>query len=138
MSDYINIECLSLCKQYRFRIEDANFAKGYIPNKILLDRTRNIHSYIVFCRIENGLLSSEYWNSDDFAVSIRALLSTQYSNLDRPLFFLFRDKNNILKSIEGTELRLALLNNPSLDINRYIIDNSISFNQLAICLSSEL
>lgn len=138
MSDYENIECQSLYKLYRFHIEDANFSKGFIPKKILLDKTRNIHSYIVFCKIENGSLLSEYWSYDNFTISFKSLLATQYSDLDRPLFFLYRDESNTLKSIEGAEIRLAILDNPNLNIYQYIIDNSVCFSQVAYQLSREL
>ena len=94
MSKYENTECLTLHKQYKFHIEDANFSKGFIPKKILLDKTRNIHSYIIFCKIENNSLISKYWDCDNFLTSFKSILATQYSDLDRPLFFLFRDKNS--------------------------------------------
>lgn len=138
MGNYENTECITLNKQYKFHIEDANFSKGYIPKKILLDRTRNIHSYIVFCKVENNSLLSEYWNSDNFTSTFKSILATQYSDLDRPLFFLFRDKNNLLMSIEGAEIRHAILANPELNIYNYILEHSVCFNDVAFQLKKEL
>lgn len=138
MSNYENMECITLCKQYKFHIEDANFSKGFIPKKILLDRTRNIHSYLVFCKIENNSLLSEYWSGSNFTSAFKSILATQYSDLDRPLFFLFRDNNSMLKSIEGAEIRYAILKNPKLNIYNYILEHSICFNEVAFRLKREL
>ena len=49
MNDFEEKILAKLRKDYRLKIEDANFAKGLIPVKILLDGTRNIHSYLVLC-----------------------------------------------------------------------------------------
>lgn len=138
MNEFENLECLSLCKQYRLHFEDANFSKGYIPRKILLDSTRNIHSYFVFCKIENETITSAYWGKQSFPQSLKSMLSLQYSDLDRPLFFVFRDNNNNYKSIEGNEIREAILEQPSMNITNYILDNSYNLFDLLIKIKKEL
>ena len=46
----------SLKGKYKFKIEKACFSKGWVPNYILLDRTRNILLYNNLCT------SRQYYN----------------------------------------------------------------------------
>ena len=138
MNEFENLECLSFCKKYRLHIEDANFAKGYIPRKILLDNTRNIHSYFVFCKYENDFISSAYWQKDNFSKSLISMIAMQYSDLGRPLFLVFRGNDNHYNAIEGNELREVLLEQPNMDMVKYIIENSCDFNDMIINIQREL
>ena len=138
MNELENLECAAFCKQYRLHFEDANFAKGYIPRKILLDSTRNIHSYFVFCKYEDGGISSAYWQKDNLKASVKSMLSLQYSDLDRPLFIVIHDESNRYKTIEGNEIREALLECPSLDMTQYILNNSYDFFDLLVQIRKEL
>lgn len=122
---------------YRLKIEDANFAKGLIPVKILLDRTRNIHSYIVVCEKEGNIIESPYWDENNFVTNLKSMLALQFSDLDRPLFFIFESENK-LKTIEGNCLREAILENQNMDINKYILDNSFLFNDIITRIHKEL
>ena len=137
MNDFENIEIASLGKKYKLHFEDASFAKGYIPRKILLDGTRNIHSYFVFCKYEDGFIASTYWQKTNFIQSLKSIIAIQYSDLDRPLFFVFQD-NNKYRAIEGNELREAFLKEPSINITQYIIDNSYNLVDLLIKVKKEL
>jgi hypothetical protein len=81
-------------KQYKLNIELASFQKGFIPNYILLDKTRNIHSYIVVADYDNSTIGGYYFNKDiDFNSILIELLKIQYSTLDRPLFLILNSKN---------------------------------------------
>jgi len=119
-------------------IENANFAKGYIPRKILLDNTRNIHSYFVFCKYENDFIYSAYWQKENFSKSLIAMITLQYSDLDRPLFIVFRNKENQYNVIEGNELREILLEQPNTDLVGFILHNSVNFNEMIINIKKEL
>ena len=137
MIEFENRECHTLCAKYRLNIEDANFAKGFIPKKILLDRTRNIHSYLVICKWFDDFLWSNYWGKDSFTASIKSMLAVQYSELDRPLFFIFNNENKC-RIIEGNELREAILENPKIDINQYILCNACNLFDVIVKIKKEL
>lgn len=138
MNKFEDIECTTLCKTYKLRIEDANFAKGYIPRKILLDGTRNIHSYFVFCKMEDEALLSVYWEKQNFRKALKSMLALQYSDLDRPLFFIFRDNEGKYKAIEGNELRETFLENPHINITEYILENSYKLFDMLLRIKNEL
>lgn len=138
MIKFENEECITLCKKYKLHIEDANFAKGLIPKKILLDSTRNIHSYFVFCNLENGHLHSAYWKNKDFPTSLKSMLALQYSDLDRPLFFIFLDNKNEYNVIEGNEIREALLENPDMNLCEFIKENSVKLYDVITQIHNEL
>lgn len=138
MTNFEETSCSALAIKYKLHFENANFSKGLIPRKILLDRTRNIHSYFVFCKLENEVLESIYWTKDNFSKSIKSMIAKQYSDLGRPLFFVFQNKDNKYKAIEGGELREAILEQPDLDINQIIIDSSYSLNDLILKIKKEI
>lgn len=107
--EYQNILINQISKMYRLHIESACFANTNIPKFILLDRTRNIHSYIIPCRIINNHMECSYKNGKTFSTSVINLLKIQYSQLDRPIFLLFEDQNKSLKILEGNYLREKIL-----------------------------
>ena len=137
MIEIENKECLSIAQKFKLHFEDANFAKGFIPKKVLLDSTRNIHSYWVFCKYKDGALSSNYWQPYSSIDSIKSMLSVQYSELDRPLFFIF-NRDNKYKIIEGNELREKILANPKLDITDYILNNSYDLIDTLFIIKKQL
>jgi hypothetical protein len=137
MIEFENRECHTLSTKYKLNIEDANFAKGFIPRKIILDRTRNIHSYLVICKCVDDFLWSNYWEKDTFTASIKSMLAVQYSELDRPLFFIFSIENRC-RIIEGNELREAILDDPKIDINQYILSNAYNLFDMIIKIKKEL
>lgn len=137
MNDFEEKILAKLRKDYRLKIEDANFAKGLIPVKILLDGTRNIHSYLVLCEKKEYFLESSYWNKEDFNTNIKSMLSLQFSDLDRPLFFIYFE-NNKLMLIEGNDIREAILENPNLDIFEYMVNNSYKLSDVIFKIIKEL
>lgn len=126
-----------LKKNYRLKIENANFAKGLIPVKILLDGTRNIHSYLVLCNKNSNCLKSSYWNEENFNKNIKSMLALQYSDLDRPLFFIYLIENTLM-IIEGNNIREAILDNPQLDISDYIFTHSDKLSDVILKIYKEL
>jgi len=84
-SNIINL----LKSQYKLKIEEANFAKGLIPKYILLDRTRNIHSYIVPTLVQDKIIET-YYNVSCKSDTLELLYKLQFSSLDRPLFLVFK------------------------------------------------
>lgn len=130
--------CKVFADAYKLHIEEANFAKGLIPKDIILDRTRNIHSYVIFCQVSNELTDSEYWEDYNHEKRIKQILSLQYSELDRPLFIVFQDCNHKFKTIEGNFLREAILENQELDIKDYILSKSDNFDEIIPIIRKEL
>lgn len=133
----MNIDTSYFKKVFGLKIEEANFSKGFIPKHILLDRTRNIHSYIVFCEISDGKSSSIYWDNSLSKENIISIVRTQYSQLNRPLFFVFR-KDNQYVCIEGNEVREELLNNPEVNIISFMWNNSMSLMKTSMLIHKEL
>ena len=99
-----------LKESYRLRMDLANFATGFIPQDILLDRTRNIHSYMLFCEIIDGKIYSSYWNQNNMKDVILNFLRTQYSSLDRPLFFVMQNDDQSWFIIESNIIRERVMN----------------------------
>lgn len=130
---------LYLKSELKLKIESANFAQGYIPRDILLDRTRNIHSYIIPCLFNNEKVDSNYWSDTNFIDSIIALLRIQYSQLDRPLFFIIK-KDNDYKIIEGNIIREYILANSvsQTDLLRFILSTSNNLSDIIYKIKSEL
>lgn len=130
---------LYLKSELKLKIESANFAQGYIPRDILLDRTRNIHSYIIPCLFNNEKVDSNYWSDTNFIDSIIALLRIQYSQLDRPLFFIIK-KDNDYKIIEGNIIREYILANSvsQTDLLQFILSTSNNLSDIIYKIKSEL
>lgn len=96
----------SIYNQFKMKLEVACFSNGYIPKHIILDRTRNIHSYLVFIYRLSGKFYCRYFSAKTNPIDdIIEILKIQYSKLDRPLFFIFQDELNNFNVIEGTELK---------------------------------
>lgn len=109
----IELDILQTLKgKYKFKIENACFSKGWIPNYILLDRTRNIHSYIIICaQIDGTLISRNFLDKEKFENNFLALSQIQYSQLNRPLFIIFKDTfSSSLKAIEVSDIKNLFLN----------------------------
>lgn len=130
---------LYLKSELKLKIESANFAQGYIPRDILLDRTRNIHSYIIPCLFNNEKVDSNYWSDTNFIDSLIALLRIQYSQLDRPLFFIIK-KDNDYKIIEGNIIREYILANSvsQTDLLQFILSTSNNLSDIIYKIKSEL
>ena len=128
-----------ISKMYRLHIESACFANACIPKFILLDRTRNIHSYIIPCRIVDGHIECSYKNGKTLSESVINLLKIQYSQLDRPVFLLFEDQNNSLKIIEGNYLRERVLEDGSIyDIENMLLKESLNLSEEILQIKKEL
>ena len=133
---------LSLCdqlkKQYRLNIESACFSTGYIPKYILLDRTRNIHSYLVFCRKEKNNIISSFWENGKLISGLINILKIQFSKLDRPLFLIIQNNDKTLKVIEGNYVREELLENSNPNIEEFLLSESVNFQDVILNIKSEL
>ena len=129
-----------LQSEYKLKIEEACFSSGWIPKHILLDKTRNIHSYFVFASISKGNFSGRYFsNRSDFDLNVYNIIKTQYSNLDRPLFFIIQDEESGIRCIEGNEIRDYILeNNDFLNLRQIIIRNAFEFKDIVSKIKSEL
>lgn len=141
MNNFENYEaemCSSLRKKYRMNIEKANFSTGCIPNYILLDSTRNIHSYIEFCKKEGNNLTSAHWNNKNQLHGVLSIIRTQYSQLDRPLFFIFPDESGNLYIIESSEVREHLLENRDENVTAFMVNNADKFQDIYRQIHSEL
>ena len=143
MLSYIEKEQYLVSKlqsEYKLKIEEACFSSGWIPKHILLDKTRNIHSYIVFLSISKGNFSGRYFsNENDFCLNVFNIIKTQYSNLDRPLFFIIQDEVGGITCIEGNEIRDHILeNNDILNLSQIIKRDAFEFKDIVSKIKKEL
>lgn len=100
----------NLKDNFRLNVEEACFATDYLPKHIILDRTRNIHSYIVFSLLSGNHFSGRYFpESEGLLTSLVKLLRTQFSSLDRPLFIVLTNQDQQVSCIEGNFVREFLL-----------------------------
>lgn len=120
-----------LKKQYGLKIETACFATDWIPKYLILDRTRNIHSYIVFFFEDNEKIISRYSSYNTSFINIlRRLSEVQYSQLDRPLFLFYFDKYFKLRTTEIEIIKQSLFENKISQSNfQTYFDDSILFPQ---------
>lgn len=124
-----------LSKQYKLKIEEANFANGFIPKYILLDRTRNIHSYLVPVSEEVfNTLHKTAKETSKYLFFFKEYYKIQFSQLDRPLFLVM----NTGKSIDFLDISTFekyLLNEESFND---FLKNRINIENLFPILKSEL
>jgi hypothetical protein len=126
-------------KDFKLNIEEACFATNYIPKHIILDKTRNIHSYVVFGTLENKKLTGTFFSiSNNFISDLIELIKVQFSSLDRPLFFLLKNSIGEIMTIEGNLIREFLLNNDSNGVIEYIEEEAIPFEIIANQIKMEL
>ena len=117
--------------KYRLNIEEACFSGGWIPNHIILDRTRNIHSYCVFIFQDDFTFTNDFINKDLIEFS-----KIRFSTLDRPLFIFLISKELNIEFFEIEEFKNLLeeekLN--KLNLNKLWID----FDSMSSAIKSEL
>lgn len=129
----------SLYQKYKLTVEEACFAKGWIPKHIILDRTRNIHSYIVFADYSNKVFKGRYFQSiSSFQEDVIELVKIQYSKLDRPLFILYKHEDGAIYCIESNEIREHILNNRQVEISEYIVNASVNFDNIVDTIKTQL
>jgi hypothetical protein len=125
--------------KYKIKIEEACFSKGFIPKHIILDRTRNIHSYVTFVQFEKNRISGDLFEySKDFLLPLVEYVKIQYSQLDRPLFFIFLDDSGEVSSIDACEIRIHLLEHGGTKIINFINTNKINGQHLFTQIKNEL
>ncbi|MDR1551944.1 MAG: hypothetical protein LBS69_00575 [Prevotellaceae bacterium] len=123
---------------YRLNIEAACFAAGFVPKHILLDRTRNIHSYFLFLRTKDQHIITSICDTGHLKDGLINVLRTQYSQLDRPLFLIIQDNDKSLKVIEGNFVREKLLEAPNANIEDFLLSNAENFNDIIYSIKKEL
>lgn len=125
--------------KYKVKIEEACFSNGYIPKHIILDKTRNIHSYLTFIKVEKSRISGEVFElTKDFLIPIIEYVKIQYSQLDRPLFFIFLDEFGEISGVDASDIRIQLLENGGKGIIQFINQNKINGQQLFTQIKNEL
>jgi hypothetical protein len=125
--------------KYKIKVEEACFSTGFIPKYIILDKTRNIHSYITFIQIEKSKISGDLFEfSKDFLFPLVEYVKIQYSQLDRPLFFLFLDNSGEIAGIDASDIRMQLLEYGGSDMIHFINKNMINGQQLFTQIKNEL
>lgn len=117
--------------KYKLNIEKACFSKGWIPNYIILDRTRNIHSYCVFIFQDDFTFTQKFINQDLIEYS-----KIRYSSLDRPLF-IFQISNDFnIKFFEIEEFKNLVENQM---LNNISLNNLwVNFDSMLSLIKSEL
>lgn len=134
-SDLIKI----IYSEYKIKIEEACFAKGFIPKYIILDKTRNIHSYLTFIKLDKGRIRGDFFDlTKDFLNQLVEFVRVQYSQLDRPLFFIFSDEKANIFGVDASEIRIQLLEHGGNDIIHFINRNKISAQLLFKQIKNEL
>ncbi len=117
--------------KYKLNIEKACFSKGWIPNYIILDRTRNIHSYCVFIFQEDFTFTSDFINNDLIEFS-----KIRYSSLDRPLFVFLISNNLNIKFFEIEEFKNLL---EQQKLNKSNLNNLwVEFDSMSSAIKAEL
>lgn len=82
--------------KFKFKIEEACFSKGFIPKYILLDRTRNIHSYLVpMSNTEFLQIGKSSFKGSRLESILLEYYKIYYSSLDRPLFLIIENNQTI-------------------------------------------
>ena len=95
--------------EYKLTLHEACFSEGVIPRFIVLDRTRNIHSYMDFYDYPSQTLRGEVLKSDDeIREKLIKFCQIQYSSLDRP-FFLHVQNHNDSYFIDVSDIRITAL-----------------------------
>ena len=121
---------------YKLTLHKACFSEGHIPRFIILDRTRNIHSYIDFYDYPSQNLRGEKLRSnDEIKEKLIKFCQIQYSTLDRP-FFLYISNHKDSYLIDVSDLRVAAFNG-ELDYIK-IRDFRIDKNELFQRIKKEL
>jgi len=117
-------------RKHKIKIEKACFSKGWIPQYIILDKTRNIHSYCVF--IYNDFFN----NSTKFIDAIIEYYKVHYSQLDRPIFIFSISKDKDLLFLDIREIRNLMIKNK---LNFFNVKNLfIKFDYVAPKIKAEL
>ena len=117
--------------KYQLNIEQACFSKGWIPNYIILDRTRNIHSYCVFILQDDFTFTNDFINKDLIEFS-----KIRFSTLDRPLFIFLISKELNIKFFEIEEFKNLL---EEKKINKLNLNNLwVDFDSMSSVIKSEL
>ena len=97
-------------RDYKLTLHEACFSEWHLPRFIILDRTRNIHSYIDFYDYPSQNLRGEKLSScDEIKEKLIKFCQIQYSTLDRP-FFLYIENHKDSYLIDVSDLRAAALN----------------------------
>ena len=117
--------------KYKLNIEKACFATGWIPKYIILDRTRNIHSYCVFIFEDEFSFTTNFINSN-----LEEYYKIRYSALDRPLFIFLISENFNIKFFEINDYK-NLVNNQIL--NKENLNKLwVNFDSMSSLIKSEL
>ena len=96
--------------EYNLTLHEASFSTSVMPRFIILDRTRNIHSYMDFYNYPSQILRGEKLKSgDEIKEKLIKFCQIQYSTLDRP-FFLYVTNLNDSYLIDISDLRISALN----------------------------
>ena len=135
MTSYFRNKDLELIKhfksKYKLNIEKACFSKGWIPNYIILDRTRNIHSYCVFIFQDDFTFTQKFINQDLIEYS-----KIRYSSLDRPLFIFLISSDFNIKFFEIEEFKNLVENQM---LNNISLNNLwVNFDSMSSLIKSEL
>ena len=109
----------SLHLNYNLKLIEASFSEGYISKYILLDRTRNIHSYYELAEIVDDDLINRLFINHKIENVFLELSRIQYSTLDRPSFLIIRNKVGVLQIINIA------------DVRRLFLKNKFSFNSVS-------
>ena len=130
--------CAALKAKYKLHIEKSCFSTGAIPNYLLLDSTRNIHSYIEFCDVVDGVFESAHIDVKSPNKGVIDIVRTQYSQLDRPLFFIYKDEKGIFRVIESTPIREHLLDERDDNVSIFMIQNADALQDVLTNVYKEL
>jgi hypothetical protein len=141
MEEIKNVEqkiIFTLKKRFKLKIEEACFASGSIPKLIILDRTRNIHSYLIICKKDkNNLFSSQFLHGSNLEKNLIEITRIQYSALDRPLFLIYKNESDkSIKAIEVSEIKELFLQDKFSRINLFQLE--IDFDKVSPLIKQEL
>lgn len=130
------MEYIDLLKKKKLNIEKANFTRGFIPNYIILDKTRNIFCYIDYLSFsgdEDLLFNGQKIKLSDL---INEYLKIQFNELDRP-FFLFLD-NYGLFAIEISYLRELVVEGTKINTKNDLMNHILPIEEISLIIRQNI
>lgn len=126
-----------LSEKFRLKLDTVSFPNPYLPYHILLDRTRNIHSYFLLSRYTKGGFQYEESN-EPFLDYLIGSLRAQLSEMDRPFFILIQKAASKYDVIEGNEVREFILENGCGNLEKFLLKESIPLSDILPLIRKEL
>ncbi|HPJ12958.1 MAG TPA: hypothetical protein PLV00_06195 [Caldisericia bacterium] len=81
---------------------------------------------------------STHWDKENLLNGLVKVLQVQTSQLDRPLFFIFKDETDTYKVIESNLIKERILEGEGANIENFIIENTDTLSEVLPLIKREL